>query len=75
MTIALAFAAGMFVVGAIVALVLNVELASNVAQAKTRSPESAAIMAWLLRSSLVLLPVVLAIAGAIVGPEIVEGSL
>ncbi len=75
MIISLTFAAVMFVAGAVLAVALNAWLVlPSVDETRGRSPESARAMAVLARSILVLLPVVLAILGAIVGPSVLEGS-
>ncbi len=75
MIISLTFAAVMFVAGAVLAVALNAWLVlPSVDETRGRSPESARAMAVMARSILVLLPIVLAVLGAIVGPSVLEGS-
>ena len=71
----LALAVVMFVVGAVLAVAVNAwVVVPSIAETRDRSPEMARAMAVLARSLLVALPIILAVLGAVVGPDLMEGS-
>ena len=63
-----------FVVGAVLAGVLNLELFGYAAEATHRRSESATVMRWIMRSLLVLAPLAFAAIGLTQGDAIL-GSL
>lgn len=64
----------MFVVGAVLAVVINLYLLPELKDARARSSESTQVMGWIVRFILLFLPIVFAIIGAGTGSRILGSA-